>query len=248
MLRLCLPAWYLSGPNMVSGARSSYLPTAAEINQSEKRFEWTNWPVKLHADSFARPPVPLEITMGNPALSWVKWKPKFEIYLKAIWAAKKHDEMKMGLLLNHMGESCLEINSNFIFLSERDVLSEGEGKFPAEDPDNFATVMAKFNECFQKRDPQLMLREKFWVDLKREPTQTFDSWVVTVKERAAEFKFPANFYEQAVKDKLTFSCLSYMTKEQPFHSAVKILPLKEAAKRELQESKTAEIECHTARE
>jgi len=66
--------------------------------------------------------------------------------------------------------------------------------------------MAKFDEYFQKRDPQLMLREKFWVHLKREPTQTFDSWVVTVKERAAECKFPANFYEQAVRDKLTFSC------------------------------------------
>ena len=101
-----------------------------------------------------------------------------------------------------MGELCLEIYSNFIFLSERDVLS----KITAENPDNYATVMAKFDEYFQKRDPQLMLRKKFWVHLKREPTQTFDSWVVTVKERAAECKFPANFYEQAVRDKLTFSC------------------------------------------
>ena len=39
--------------------------------------------------------------------------------------------------------------------------------------------MAKFDEYFQKRDPQLMLREKFWVHLKREPTQSLDSWIVT---------------------------------------------------------------------
>lgn len=65
-----------------------------------------------------------------------------------------------------MGELCLEIYSNFIFLPERDVLS----KIPAENPDNYATVMAKFDEYFQKRDPQLMLGEKFWVHLKREPT------------------------------------------------------------------------------
>ena len=49
---------------------------------------------------FAKPPEPLEILMGNPAHSWGKWKQKFEIYLKAIGASKKPDEMKVGLLLN----------------------------------------------------------------------------------------------------------------------------------------------------
>ena len=131
---------------------------------------------------------------------------KFEIYLKAIGAAKKPDEMKVGLLLNHIGEPCLEIYSNLIFLPERDDPAGGEDKLPAENPDNYATIMAKFDEYFKKRDPQLMLREKFWIHLKREPTQTLDSWIVTVKERAAECKFPVDFYEQAVKDKLTFSC------------------------------------------
>ena len=50
--------------------------------------------------SFARPPVLLEIsTELNRAHSCGKWKQKFEIYLKAIGAAKKPDEMKVGLLL-----------------------------------------------------------------------------------------------------------------------------------------------------
>ena len=203
--------------------------------------------------SFARPPVPLEISTGNPAHSWGKWKQKFEIYLKAIGAAKKSDEMKVGLLLNHIGEPCLEIYSNFIFLSERDDPAGGEDKLPAESPDNYATVMAKFDEYFQKRDPQLMLREKFWVHLKREPTQTLDSWIVTVKERAAEF--PADFYEQAVRDKLTFSCKEDTYKLKLYDEGaafslekeVKILSFKEATKRELQKSKTAEIDSVTPR-
>ena len=135
--------------------------------------------------SFARPPVPLEISMGNPAHSCRKWKQKFEIYLKAIGAGKKPDEMKVGLLLNHIGEPCLEIYSNFIFLPERDDPAGGEDKLPAENSDNYATVMAKFDEYFQKRDPQIILREKFWIQLKQEPTQTLDLWVVTVKERPA---------------------------------------------------------------
>ncbi|PFX26147.1 hypothetical protein AWC38_SpisGene9202 [Stylophora pistillata] len=105
--------------------------------------------------------------------------------------------MKVGLLLNHIDESCLEIYSNFIYLPERDDPAGGEDKLPAENPDDYATVLAKFDEYFHKRDTQLMLREKFWLHLTRDSTQTFDSWVVTVKERAAECKFPANFYEQA---------------------------------------------------
>jgi len=50
--------------------------------------------------SFARPPIPLEISTGNPAHSWGKWKQKFEIYLKAVGAEKKPDKTKVGLLLD----------------------------------------------------------------------------------------------------------------------------------------------------
>ena len=192
-----------------------------------------------------KPPEALEISTGNPAHSWGKWKQKFEIYLKATGASKKPDEMKVGLLLNHIGDPCLEIYSNFVYLPERDDPAGEKDKLPAENPDNYATAITKFDEFFQKRDPQLMLREKFWLHLKREPTQTFDSWVVTVKERAAECKFPADFYEQAVRDKLTFSCKEDNYKLKLYdqgatlslENAVKILSLKEATKRELQESK-----------
>ena len=69
--------------------------------------------------------------------------------------------MKVGLLLKHIGEPCLEIYSNFIFLPKHGDPTGGEDKLPAETPDNYMTVMAKFDEYFQKRDPQLMLREKF---------------------------------------------------------------------------------------
>ena len=76
---------------------------------------------------------PLEISTGNPAHSWGKWKQKFEIYLKAIGASTKPDKMKEGLLSNHIGEPCLEIHSNFIYLPARDD--------PAEE-DNFQPKIA----------------------------------------------------------------------------------------------------------
>ena len=98
-----------------------------------------------------------------------------------------------------------------------------------------------------------MLREKFWLHLRGEPVQTFDSWVVTAKETASECKFPVDFYEKAVRDKLTFFCMEDSYKLKLFdkeaacslENTVKILSLREATKRELQESKTAEIESVT---
>ena len=56
--------------------------------------------------------------------------------------------MKVGLLLNHIGELCLEIYPNFIFLPKHDDPAGGEDKLPAETPDNYVTVMAKFDEYF----------------------------------------------------------------------------------------------------
>ena len=122
----------------------------------------SNCPLKLHADpahvgsnkmaesvSFARPLDPLEISTGNPAHSWRQWKQRFEIYLKAIGASNKPDEMKVGLLLNHIGELCLEIYSNFSYLPERDDPAGGEDKLPAENPDNYATVMASMMNTFK---------------------------------------------------------------------------------------------------
>ena len=75
-----------------------------------------------------------------------------------------------------------------------------------DDKNDFAIVVAKFDAYFTKRDPQLMLREKFWFNLRREPGESIDSWVNTVKEKAAECKFPPDYAEQAVRDKVTFPC------------------------------------------
>ena len=77
---------------------------------------------------------------------------------------------------------------------------------------------------------------------------------MTVKVRAKEWKFPANFCKQAIRGKLTFFCKEDNYKLKLYdegatlslEKAVKILSLKKATNRELQEQKTAQIECHTA--
>jgi len=81
----------------------------------------------------------------------------------------------------------------FVCLPERYDPVGRRNKILAKVSDNCAAVIAKVDEPFHKRDLQLMLREKSWLHLKREPAQTFDSSVVNVKERAAKCKFLADF-------------------------------------------------------
>ena len=70
-----------------------------------------------------------------------------------------------------MGEQCLEVYTNFTYLPERPGPAGREAPLPAENPDKYDTVIRKCDKYFMKRDPQLMLREKFWLHLKREPAQ-----------------------------------------------------------------------------
>ena len=192
---------------------------------------------------FVKPPDPLEIYTGNPAHSWEKWKRKFGIYLQACGASTKPDVQKIGLLLNHIGDRGEEIYTNFTFAP---ATQDGT---PAENT-KYDKVVDKFDQYFTKRDPQLMLREKFWLHLKREPGQSFDSWVNTVRERAGECKFPEAFKQQAIRDKITFSCTEDHAKLKLYdegaalslEKAMKILSLKEATSQELKESKTASID------
>ena len=125
----------------------------------------------------------------------------------------------------------------------------GGDDLPPQNTD-YQFVVSKFKSYFTKRDPQLMLREKYWLHLKREPGQSFDAWVNTVRKRAGECKFPAAFLEQAIRDKITFTCTQDHAKLKLYdegaslslEKAIQILSLKEATSNELQESKTATID------
>ena len=86
--------------------------------------------------------------------------------------------------------------------------------------------------------------------MKREPGQTIDLWVNTVRERANECKFPPAFHEQAMRDKITFPRTEDSAKlklydegaDLSLDNAIQILSVKEATHRELRKSKTASID------
>ena len=176
-------------------------------------------------------------TTGNSAHAWERWKRRFKIYLQATGSTDKPGEQNVGVLLHHIGENGIEIFTNFKF--ER-----------AADKNDLNALIARYDHYFHKRDPQWMLRKKYWYYLKREPGQTIDLWVNTVRERANECKFLPAFHEQAVRDKITFACTEDSAKfklydagaDLSLDNAIQILSLKEATYHELRESKTAIID------
>ena len=157
----------------------------------------------------------------------------------------------MGLILNHIGEEGLDINDSFTFLPARPNPIQGQPALPMEDSNHYETVLEKYTDYFGRRDPQLMLREKFWFHLKREPSQTLESWVLAIKKLAAECRFPATYMNQAVRNKLTFfSCTDEAAKSKLYDVgsdltldwAIEILYQKETTMYKLQESKSAHID------
>ncbi len=44
---------------------------------------------------------------------------------------------------------------------------EGDDAVQAEDKNDYATVVRKFNQYCNKRDAQLMLREEYWLHMER---------------------------------------------------------------------------------
>ena len=174
---------------------------------------------------------------------------KFHIFLQATGASEKPGKVKVGLLLNHIGDEGLEIFSNFTFLEERaDPDSEdADARIPAEDKHDFETVVTKFASFFHRRDPQLMLREQFWFHLHRQPEQNFDAWLRVVKEKAIACKFQNT--EEMVRDKLIFSCKDDTAKMKLYdigpkltlQKAQDVLYMRELSRKELEGSKFSSV-------
>ena len=169
--------------------------------------------------------------------------------LQATGSWTKPDAQKVGPLLNHNDEREIEIYRNFHFAPTTPCTEEGEEQFPYEDRNNYATVIGKFDAYFTKCDPQSVLREQFWLHWKRDPEQSYDSWVNTVRERANKCKFSKEFHEQAARDKITFSCTDDPSKlklydqgaDLSLEKAIKILSLRKTSRLKLQELKSATI-------
>lgn len=66
-----------------------------------------------------RPPAAISF-MSNPADKWIKFKQKFEIFLKASGKSKETDDVKIAILLSALGDEGIEIYNTFQFEEKKD--------------------------------------------------------------------------------------------------------------------------------
>ena len=57
---------------------------------------------------YVRTPDAMNVGGGNPSAAWDKRKLKFQVFLQATGANGKEDTVKVGLLLNHIGDEGID--------------------------------------------------------------------------------------------------------------------------------------------
>lgn len=152
--------------------------------------------------AWAKQPKPLYIRGNiNEAEAWAVWKKEFNIYLKAAELSEKPDVVKVGTLLNLIGKEANKIHDNFSFAPA--IPESGE---QAEDPDDYATVLHKFDKHFKVRDGRLQARIYFDRELKRGKNQPFHTWVSDVRYAAQKCQYPQAELDARIRDKLIAHC------------------------------------------
>ena len=70
---------------------------------------------------YVRTPDAMNVGGGNPSAAWDKRKLKFQVFLQATGANGKQDTVKVGLLLNHIGDEGIDvfISSSHTFRKDR---------------------------------------------------------------------------------------------------------------------------------
>ena len=72
------------------------------------------------ATGFLQPPPPMELRTSSPAITWKKWRQRFEIYMTAAGKTEAKDDVKTSLLLHAIGPEGIEIFNTFTFTEEEE--------------------------------------------------------------------------------------------------------------------------------
>ena len=144
-----------------------------------------------------KPPEPFDFDSPNVSAAWKKWRQRFDLFLLASGNSTKTANIKVAILLTILGERGVDIYNNLTFKPATSADAND-----AEDKDDIATVLTKFEEFCNKRDPVMALRSQFW-SYKRPDGQGIDAFANDLRTMAANCKFQDA--DTMLRDKLFFS-------------------------------------------
>ena len=144
-----------------------------------------------------KPPEQFDFEGANISSTWRKWHQRFQLFLKASGNSTKAADVKVAILLTILGERGVDIYNNFTFRGP-----SADGANDAEDRNNIDTVLQKFEEFCNKRDPVMALRSQFW-SYRRPDGQGLDAFANDLRTMATNCKFQD--IDTMIRDKLFFS-------------------------------------------
>ena len=143
-------------------------------------------PVQVYSCPFPLPPR-LDLTTGNVAENYKKWKRQVEVYLAASGGADKSKEVQVAIILSCGGPNILEIYDQFTWENGND----------KNDPEK---LFEKLQSYCNPRSSEVLESHRFWKLSYQEP---FDSFLTDLKTRAASCNFQEP--DRMMRDKIVFS-------------------------------------------
>lgn len=145
-----------------------------------------------------RPPAAISF-MNNPAEKWIKFKQRFELFLKASGKGKEAEDVKIAILLTTIGDEGIEIYNTFQF-KEKD---EKGVKIELKLDD----VMEKF-ENYTSPLKNITFETFKFQQINQKEGQTFDNFLTELKTQAALCEFNCSscklsYEDRMVKDNIT---------------------------------------------
>ncbi len=121
--------------------------------------------------AFLPVPKPLQFS-GNVSQAWKDWRTKFEVYLMAMDYEKKDTKVKVGVLLNLIGDEAIDIYSSFDWAA-------------AGDKWKLDKVLEKFENHCNPRKSTFKHREELW-QMRQGPDQSVDQFLSEIRRKMKE--------------------------------------------------------------
>ena len=147
---------------------------------------------------FFKPPGPIAFDISNLDEAWRSWEQQFRTFFTACELTNKPKEVQVAILLHTAGPEAQEVFNQFVFRP-----AGPENNPPAEDNDDWQTVLDKFRHYCKPRKNTVYERRCFW-SRNQGNGELIDQWIKDLRIKAKLCEF-GDQEDLMIRDKIVFS-------------------------------------------
>ena len=156
---------------------------------------------------FSKPPGPIAFDSSNLDEAWRSWEQQFRTFFTACELTNKPKEVQVAILLHTAGPEAQEVFNQFVFRP-----AGPENNPPAEDNDDWQTVVDKFRHYCKPRKNTVYERHCFW-SRNQGNGELIDQWIKDLRIKAKLCEF-GDQEDLMIRDKIVFSVNDERVKER----------------------------------